>query len=101
MLDPLRRLRKMIGRKTLTAVALVIGLFVGFILITFPGRQAPLALTLTTGWNMPALQARIDTLEERVIHNQPLADDDPAFRAGRDKTLAQARSSDDRCSKGG
>ena len=69
----------MIGRKTLVAVALVIGLFVGFILITFPGRQAPLALTLTTGWNMPALQARIDALEEAVIHDQPLAEDDPAF----------------------
>lgn len=69
----------MIGRRTLAALALVAAVFVGFVLIYFPGQQAPLALTLSTGWNMPALQARIDGLEDRVIRKEVLGDDDQRF----------------------
>lgn len=69
----------MVGRKTLTALALAAGLFVGFVLLYFPGRQAPLALTLSTGWNMPQLQSRIDALEDQAIRGEVLAAIDQRF----------------------
>lgn len=69
----------MLGRKALPWLALAVAAFVGFVLIAFPGRQAPLALTMTTGWNMPLLQERIDTLEDRVIGGDPLNGADRRF----------------------
>ncbi len=79
MLQLLRKLKTMIGRKTLIGAALAAALFVGFLLIYFPGRQAPLALTLSTGWNMPQLQARIDALEDQAIRGDALDPIDQRF----------------------
>lgn len=47
--------------------------------ILFPGRQAPMALTLATGIGIPALQARVDALEDQAIHGQPFTDGDKRF----------------------
>ena len=49
------------------------------ILIVFPGRQTPMALTLATGIGVPGLQAKVDRLEEKAILGQDFTEDDKAF----------------------
>ena len=56
------------------------GLFM-FILLQFPGKQTPIALSLATGWNIPALQQQVDTLEDKAIRREAFTDADRAFLA--------------------
>lgn len=49
------------------------------ILIVFPGRQTPMALTLATGIGVPGLQAKVDRLEEKAILGQEFTEEDKTF----------------------
>jgi hypothetical protein len=67
------------GRRLLlvTAVGAII-LFVA-ILIYFPGRQTPIALTLATGINVGALQVKVDALETKAVRGDSFSDEDKRF----------------------
>ena len=53
-------------------------LLVAFLMV-FPGRQAPMALSLATGIGTASLQARVDRLEEQAILGKDLTEADKAF----------------------
>ncbi len=56
----------------------IMALLVAFLII-FPGRQAPMALSLATGIGTAGLQARVDRLEEQAILGRDFTEADKAF----------------------
>lgn len=66
-------------RRTLSFTSITLGVTAVMWLVTFPGRQTPLALTMATGWNVGSVQDRVDDLERRVIAGDEFSDRDLAF----------------------
>lgn len=57
-------------RRLLLVLAVEGGILLIVLLIYFPGRQTPMALTLATGLGVSRLQARVDRLGEKAINGK-------------------------------
>jgi hypothetical protein len=54
-------------------------LFLVAFLVAFPGRQAPMAVTLGTGVGIPGVQARVDALEAKAIAGSAFSEQDKTY----------------------
>ncbi|GEM_PF-968023 len=75
---PRTRLQKW-WRRLLKGLGGVIVSLILAILIIFPGRQTPMALTLATGIGISGLQTTVDRLEEKAIRGEEFSEEDKAF----------------------
>ncbi|MEM7624371.1 MAG: hypothetical protein AAF333_01950 [Planctomycetota bacterium] len=66
-------------RRTLSFTSIMLGITAVVGIVTFPGRQMPLALTMATGWNVEHVQDRIDDLERRAIAGEQFTGEDLEF----------------------
>ena len=66
-------------RRVLAVLTVVVAVLAAALLIHFPGRQTPIALTLATGIGIPGLQARVDRLEDKAINGHEFTEDDKRF----------------------
>lgn len=77
-LERVSRKRKALLVASAVALCLVIAAAIGF-RISFPGRQASIALRLATGIGISSLQTRIDGLEAKAVAKETFTQEDRAF----------------------